>query len=120
MELMLEMSMESFRSLCSKKTPDERVEEIAQDLLRIHPPVTAADTQAFSSFDISDRSPEISVPVLLISGSDDFLVTPEMVRQTSERINGSKMVILKGVGHFPHTEAPDRFNNEVGEFLASL
>ncbi|NQU07436.1 MAG: alpha/beta hydrolase [Candidatus Abyssubacteria bacterium] len=120
MELMLEMSMESFRSLCSKKTPDERVEEIAQDLLRIHPPVTAADTQAFSSFDISDRSPEISVPILLISGSDDFLVTPEMVRQTSERINGSKMVILEGVGHFPHTEAPDRFNNEVGEFLASL
>ena len=120
MDLMLEMSMESFRSLCSQSTPSERVEEIAQDLLRIHPHVTAADTQAFNSFDLSDRSREIGVPVLLISGEDDFLVMPEMVHDTAGRIRGSKVVILDGVGHFPHTEAPDRFNREVGEFLASL
>ena len=120
LELQLEMSMESFRSLCSNSTPEDRTEEIAQDLLRIHPSVTAADTQAFNSFDISDRSKEIGVPVLLISGSDDFLVTPEMVRETAGRITGSKVVILDGVGHFPHTEAPDRFNPAVGEFLASL
>lgn len=120
MDLMLEMSMESFRSLCSKSTPEGRIEEIAQDLLRIHPPVTAADTQAFNSFDISERSNGIGTPVLLISGEDDFLVTPEMVRETAGRIRNSKVVILEGVGHFPHTEAPDRFNPEVGEFLGSL
>ncbi len=120
LELQLEMSMESFRSLCSKATPKERVEEIAHDLLRIYPPVTAADTQAFNSFDISERLGEIETPVLLISGSDDFLVTPEMVRETAERIEGSRVVVLEGVGHFPHTEAPDRFNREVGAFLDSL
>ncbi len=120
LELKLEMSMESFRSLCSGATPEERVEEIAQDLLRIYPPVTAADTGAFNSFDISDRSSEIGTPTLLISGSDDFLVTPEMVRETASRIRDSKVVILEGVGHFPHTEAPERFNEKVGEFLASL
>ncbi|UCD56072.1 MAG: alpha/beta hydrolase [Candidatus Hydrogenedentota bacterium] len=119
MELMLEMSAESFRALCSKSTPRDRVEEIAQDLLRIHPRVTAADTQAFNSFDISDRSHDIGAPVLFISGSDDFLVTPQMVHETAERIKGSREVILDGVGHFPHTEAPDRFNREAGEFLAS-
>jgi len=120
LELQLEMSMESFRSLCSKQTPNDRIEEIAQDLLRIHPSVTAADTQAFNSFDISDRLHEVSVPVLLISGSDDFLVTPQMVKETSQRIGGSMVVVLEGVGHFPHTEAPDRFNPAVGEFLATL
>ena len=120
LELMLEMSMESFRSLCSKATPSERVEEIAQDLLRIYPPVTAADTRAFSSFDISDRSGEIDAPVLLIAGADDFLVTPDMVKETALRIENSRVAILEGVGHFPHTEAPERFNEEVGRFLASL
>ncbi len=119
LDLQLEMSMESFRSLCSKQTPAERIEEIAQDLLRIYPPVTAADTQAFNAFDISSRSHKIKTPVLLISGSDDFLVTPEMVRETAKRIKDSRAVILDGVGHFPHTEAPDRFNPAVGEFLAS-
>ena len=120
LELMIEMSMESFRSLCSKETPADRIEEIAQDLMRIHPRVTASDTRAFNSFDISDRSHKIDVPVLLISGSDDFLVTPDMVRETSDRISGSRVAILEGVGHFPHTEAPDRFNVEVGKFLDSL
>jgi pimeloyl-ACP methyl ester carboxylesterase len=120
LELQLEMSMESFRSLCSKQTPSDRIEEIAQDLLRIHPSVTAADTQAFNAFDISNRSHEVNVPVLLISGSDDFLVTPEMVKETAGRIKNSRVVILEGVGHFPHTEAPDRFNPAVGEFLATL
>jgi pimeloyl-ACP methyl ester carboxylesterase len=120
LDLQLEMSMESFRSLCSKDTPDERIEEIAQDLLRIYPPVTAADTQAFNTFDISDRSHTISSPVLFISGSDDFLVTPEMVHETAERVKNSRVVILEGVGHFPHTEAPDRFNPAVGEFLETL
>jgi pimeloyl-ACP methyl ester carboxylesterase len=120
MELMLEMTMESFRSLCAKSTPPDRVEEIAQDLLRIHPHVTAGDTQAFNSFDISDRSANIKTPVLFIAGSEDFLVTPEMVRGAAVKIKRSKTVILDGVGHFPHTEAPDRFNREVSEFLRSL
>jgi pimeloyl-ACP methyl ester carboxylesterase len=120
LELMLEMSMEGFRALCSRLTQPNRVEEIVQDLLRIHPRVTAADTQAFNTFDMSGQVREISVPVLLISGADDFLVTPEMVRSTAARITGSKVVILDGVGHFPHTESPERFNREVGEFLASL
>lgn len=120
LELMLEMTMESFRSLCSKSTPQARIEEIAQDLLRIHPRVTAGDTQAFDSFDISSRSPSIKTPVLFISGSDDFLVTPEMVRASAKKIRGSKVVVLDGVGHFPHTEAPDRFNREVSEFLRAI
>lgn len=120
MELMLEMSMEGFRSLCSKSTPNARVEEIARDLLRIHPHVTAADTLAFNSFDIMDRSAEIDTPVLLICGADDFLVTPEMVHATAARMTCSRVVTLDGVGHFPHTEAPDRFNSEVGDFLATL
>ena len=120
LDLALEMSMESFRSLCSKATRPERVEEIARDLLRIYPPITAADTQAFSSFDISDCSGEIDAPVLLIAGADDFLVTPVMVEDTAGRIRNSRVAILEGVGHFPHTEAPERFNEAVGEFLASL
>jgi pimeloyl-ACP methyl ester carboxylesterase len=120
LELKLEMTMESFRSLCSKATPAKRVEEIAQDLLRIHPDVTAADTQAFNFFDISQQARLIDVPVLLISGADDFLVTPEMVRQTAKKMKNARAVALEGVGHFPHTEAPERFNEEASRFLASL
>jgi pimeloyl-ACP methyl ester carboxylesterase len=120
LELKLEMTMESFRSLCSRATPAARIEEIAQDLLRIHPEVTAADTRAFNSFDISDKAHLIDAPVLLISGSDDFLVTPDMVRETGKKMRKSRVVVLDGVGHFPHTEAPERFNREAGAFLASL
>ncbi|GAB4354580.1 MAG: alpha/beta hydrolase [Candidatus Abyssubacteria bacterium] len=120
LDLMMEMSMESFRALCSTSTPQERIEEIAQDLLRIHPRVTASDTRAFNSFNISERSGDICVPVLFISGAEDFLVTPTMVRETASRFPNSQVVILDGVGHFPHTEAPERFNREVSEWLARV
>ena len=48
------------------------------------------------------------------------LVTPAMVEDAAGRIRNSKVAILEGVGHFPHTEAPERFNEAVGEFLALL
>ena len=31
----------------------------------------------------------------------------------------SRLEVLRGVGHFPHVEAPDRFNDVLTDFLSS-
>ncbi len=84
--------------------------------------VTWDDAARLASFEYDPqfRSSGIEAPVLLIAGADDFLVTPVMIEDTAGRIRNSRVAILEGVGHFPHTEAPERFNEAVGEFLASL
>jgi pimeloyl-ACP methyl ester carboxylesterase len=38
--------------------------------------------------------------------------------QLHAAIPGSKLVVLPGIGHIVNLEAPERFNAEVGAFLA--
>src|SRR4051794_9208162 len=77
----------------------------------------------------------IKAPALLIIGqadrtaiginlvSDDVKKTlgnyPELGRLTHEKIKGSKLVELDGVGHIPHIEAFDKFIQPLLEFLKS-
>ena len=44
---------------------------------------------------------------------------PELGKLTHEKIKGSKLVELDGVGHAPHIEAFDRFIQPLLEFLKS-
>lgn len=57
-------------------------------------------------------SPEIDTsrcPVFLMTGEYDYSCTPELTRETAERIPGAEAIIMDGVGHFPMSENPERF-----------
>ena len=63
-----------------------------------------------------DRSSQIDTgrcPVYLLSGEYDSSCTPERTQATAERIEGSKMTIMEGMGHFPMSENPDRFRDHI-------
>jgi pimeloyl-ACP methyl ester carboxylesterase len=62
--------------------------------------------------DFDDRSANIDTlrcPVYLLSGEYDNSCTPERATETHERISGSKLTIMKEIGHFPMSENPDLF-----------
>ncbi len=42
--------------------------------------------------------------VSLLTGEYDYSCTPEMTRQVAQSIPGSRLVIMKGIGHFPMIE----------------
>jgi L-proline amide hydrolase len=67
-------------------------------------------------WNITDRLPEIDVPLLLISGEYDE-VRPDVVRVVDENVPDSEWVLFEGCSHTPHLEAPDRFQRVVEEFL---
>jgi proline iminopeptidase len=73
------------------------------------------------AFTTLDRLSEISVPTLVISGTDDWM-TP--VAQGAERIHArlpnSELVLLDESGHFPFVEETDRFMQVVGDWIAGL
>jgi 2-succinyl-6-hydroxy-2,4-cyclohexadiene-1-carboxylate synthase len=54
--------------------------------------------------------------VLLITGSRDTRYT-SIARRMARRITGAEHVAIRGVGHTPHLEAPDRYARVVREFL---
>lgn len=74
-------------------------------------------------WDARDRVSRIDTarcPVYMLTGEYDYSCTPEMSRRTAERIPGAQFQEMKGLGHFPMTENPERFREYLLPILAEL
>jgi magnesium chelatase accessory protein len=49
----------------------------------------------------------LRTPVLLVAGSNDLTIDPAQAEQLHKLINKSRVVIMPGLGHLAHEEAPD-------------
>lgn len=58
-----------------------------------------------------------AVPTMIVWGEDDPIIPVSHAHAAHEAIQGSRLEILEGVGHFPHVEAPERFVALLREFL---
>lgn len=67
---------------------------VLRDLARLYGPIESA-------------AGLVSVPTLVIWGSDDPLFSVEQGRRTAELLD-ARLEVLQGVGHLPPAEAPDR------------
>ncbi len=68
------------------------------------------------SVEYVDKLPSIKVPTLIIAGDHDE-VDPSLSRQMSEKIAGSKLLILSDSGHMTFVDQPIQFNQAVSQFL---
>jgi pimeloyl-ACP methyl ester carboxylesterase len=48
-------------------------------------------------------------PLYLMTGEYDFSCTPEDTLRTATAISGARVTVMKGLGHFPMSEDPERF-----------
>ncbi|MCC7362998.1 MAG: alpha/beta hydrolase [Dehalococcoidia bacterium] len=60
----------------------------------------------------------LGVPVLFVVGEYDLITSPEMIREASELVPGSRVHEIAGAGHSAYFERAGEFNAVVGEFLA--
>ena len=68
---------------------------------------------------VTSRLPEIRVPTLICWGDEDSPFT-EAIQTLKRGIADSELVTVKGVGHSPHEEAPDVFNEALLRFLGRI
>ena len=54
---------------------------------------------------------KIQAPTLIIHGSDDLLIKPSHSEKMASLIHGSKLVIIKGMGHDFNKSFKSRINN---------
>src|SRR3954454_8744393 len=59
------------------------------------------------------------MPTLIVWGAEDRISPIEHGRAAAELINGSRLEIFPGAGHFPHRDDPVRFVELLREFLES-
>jgi 3-oxoadipate enol-lactonase len=66
---------------------------------------------------VDDRIREIKAPTLIIVGEKDILIPLKYSKILNEKIEGSRLVVMKDCGHVPPLEKPEKFNKIVLDFL---
>jgi 3-oxoadipate enol-lactonase len=64
--------------------------------------------------------PLITVPTLVISGEQDAITPPDVMKSMAERIPGSHFVEIQGAAHLTPMENAESFNTSLLEFLKGL
>jgi pimeloyl-ACP methyl ester carboxylesterase len=78
------------------------------------------DFAACGSFDVRERLPELKLPVLLIGGSDDLMVSAKAVSATAEKLARAELRWVTDTGHLTHLEQPEAFLGHLREFLQTV
>ncbi|WP_078378512.1 alpha/beta fold hydrolase [Sutcliffiella halmapala] len=85
-------------------------------------PVSVASAILFDQSVVDYRSilPSITVPTLLCFGKEEKLIPVAAGEHLRDNIPNSKLVLFEDSCHCPFLEEPQRFNQEVKRFIASL
>ena len=67
--------------------------------------------------DLTEAARRISIPTLLIWGSDDEMVPLKDGKLFADLIPGSRLKILPGIGHSPHRDKPKEVAKLIEDFL---
>ncbi len=71
--------------------------------------------------DITDRLAEIGAPALVIHGSEDHAITPDLAEELCNGLKGSEpLVLIEGAAHAANLSHPEQVNPPLLKFLRQL
>jgi 3-oxoadipate enol-lactonase len=76
-----------------------------------------ATCAALRDADLTVDASRIKVPTLVVVGDQDGSTPPDLVKATANRIPGAKFNIIKGCGHLPCIEQPQRLAELLTGFM---
>jgi len=93
-----------------------------QDLMKsVNPAATAAAARGMAArSDSRELLSRYSGPALIVVGEKDAIAPPEKAREMQKLMPRSKLVVIPNAGHLANVEAPQEFNEALGEFVASV
>jgi len=91
---------------------------LAERVMGSVPPATYRKAVALlTTFDRREQLPRISVPTLLLAGSDDSVAPASVMQRMAQKIPGADFVVLESCGHLGPMGQPDAFNAALLSFL---
>lgn len=61
---------------------------------------------------------QLSCPVLFVTGDQDALFPPDLIRASAALVPGARVLEIEGTGHSPYFEHPAAWNSAIADFLA--
>ncbi|MEM7632074.1 MAG: 3-oxoadipate enol-lactonase [Pseudomonadota bacterium] len=77
-------------------------------------------SSAIANTDFYTTTASLTLPTLGIAGSEDGSTPPDLVRETVALVKGAQFELIRGAGHLPMVEAPDRFAEILTSFLRDI
>ncbi len=96
--------------------------ERVRAMIESNPPkaIAAAQRAMAERSDSTQLTEGMSIPVMVIVGSEDSLTKVEESEVMRDKIRGSRLTIIEGAGHLSNIERPGEFNDALADFLASI
>jgi pimeloyl-ACP methyl ester carboxylesterase len=82
--------------------------------------VLLGDFRACDAFDVRERLGDISVPTLVIGGTEDRLTPPKFSEYLREHIPNTQLLLVEEAGHMVMLEQPAVVTEAIADFLATL
>ncbi len=90
---------------------------VAQEQVTPGPNILYRDLAACDVFDVMNRLYEISLPTLILCGTEDQLTPVKYSTYLHQHIQGSTLRIIPGAGHYVMREQPEAVNSAIDEWL---
>lgn len=96
--------------------PGADLDALVQATAQTLPPGSAEHTDLVTRVDVREDLSRIDVPTLVISTTEDLLVTPDLHRAVADALPDAELVELP-TGHLPFAERPDEWLRLIISFL---
>ncbi|MFN2527474.1 MAG: alpha/beta fold hydrolase [Candidatus Baltobacteraceae bacterium] len=103
----------------AQATP-ERTTSALQSMQTVGQRQTLRDFQACHDFDVTQRLPELLIPVLAVTGEQDVMTPPKYAQFLADRVPAGEVRIVPGAGHLVMIERPTETNDAVANFVNQL
>ncbi|MBC5815544.1 MAG: alpha/beta hydrolase [Candidatus Eremiobacteraeota bacterium] len=100
----------------AQATP-ERTALAVQSMQTVGQAQTLRDFQACNAFDVTERLPELLVPLLAVTGEQDVMTPPKYAQSLADRVPAGEVRIVPGAGHLVMIERPAETNDTIADFV---
>jgi 3-oxoadipate enol-lactonase len=75
---------------------------------------------AIAGTDFYTTTAALTLPTLVIAGSEDRAAPPDLIRETADLIRGSQFELIRRAGHLPCVDQPEKFTSLLTQFLSDI
>jgi 3-oxoadipate enol-lactonase len=116
-ETMAQIAARLLPALRGRKSEPQGVAHAERIMAGVPPETYRKAVRLLTAFDRQENLVRISVPTLLIAGSDDKTAPPGLMQAMAARIPDAEFVVLDGCGHLGPMDQPEAFNAALEGFL---
>jgi non-heme chloroperoxidase len=105
------------RSIFAEAPPEETIDEMYAETTKTPTAVAIASMTDMTYADLRPALEEVTVPALLLYGEQSKLFPGDLGGWLQGQVPDSKLVTFEESGHCPFWEEPEKFNQEVADFV---